>query len=192
MALITPLNPLSPTSSPSLPPSLTLGLTPPFLPPRPCAQEIFEKVGSIKSAVVNYAQNGVSLGTATVTFRRSADADKAAAEYDRAEVDGKPMYIKLIGQLQSTPHVVKKTQPAPPAPTPMAIPPNLTPTLPPGFVAASPTMPGFNPAMFNPLAFNPFASVQFGGAGGGGGGGGGRGYTSTTFPRGEVRCEGMG
>ena len=71
-------------------------------------------MGSIKSAVVNYSQNGVSMGTATVTFRRSADADRAVREYDKAEVDGKPMSIKLIGQLSTVPVVVKKRKPQPP------------------------------------------------------------------------------
>ena len=141
---------------------------------------MFEKVGSIKAAVVNYAQNGVSLGTAAVTFRRSADAEKAATEYDRAEVDGKPMYIKLIGQVQATPHVVKKAKPTPtPSAAPIA--------LPPGFIAATPAP--FTPGMFNPLAFAPFAA-----AGAGGGvpftgmstitGMSTKGFTSMTFPRG--------
>jgi hypothetical protein len=130
-------------------------------------------VGSIKSAVVNYSQNGVSMGTATVTFRRSADADRAVRDYDGAEVDGKPMVIKLIGQLSTVPVVVKKRkpQPQPQQPLPVAVQPQQQFGLGVGAgfglpAAVAPAGVG-GAAAFNPfaagLAFGSFPPQQFAG-----------------------------
>jgi len=66
-------------------------------------KEIFSQIGTVKSAVVNYAQTGRSLGTAEVTFGTQQEAEKAAEEYDGAEVDGRPMYLKLTSTIVSTP-----------------------------------------------------------------------------------------
>jgi len=59
-------------------------------------KEIFGTMGTITRAVVHYERNGRSQGTAEVTFARSQDAEQAVKEYDAAEVDGRPMYLKMI------------------------------------------------------------------------------------------------
>jgi len=59
-------------------------------------REIFSRVGKLKSAVVQYNAKGKSRGIATVTFVNKANADKAARDYDQAEVDGRPMYVKIV------------------------------------------------------------------------------------------------
>jgi len=71
-------------------------------------KEIFAQVGQIQKAVVHYDQNGKSLGTAEVTFNSTASATKAVKEFDGAEVDGKPMYIKVVGSVIAAPRVIKK------------------------------------------------------------------------------------
>jgi len=71
-------------------------------------KEIFAQVGNVTKAVVHYDQNAKSLGTAEVTFATTAAAAKAVKEYDGAEVDGKPMYVKLVGAVVSIPRVIKK------------------------------------------------------------------------------------
>lgn len=114
-------------------------------------------MGEIRSAIVNYTQAGQSLGTATVTFKHSADAEKAVTDYDQAEVDGKPMYIKLIGTVSQAPVVVKKKKPTvTQAPShangAAAMPPS--PAFDPSILAAAP--PAFNPLAFAG-AFNPAA-----------------------------------
>ena len=52
-------------------------------------------------AVIPYTfdERGRSLGTATITFTRSEIADAAVAEFDGAEIDGKAMAVKLVGQV---------------------------------------------------------------------------------------------
>jgi len=59
-------------------------------------KEIFGTMGTIIRAVVHYDRAGRSQGTAEVTFGRSQDAEQAVKEYDAAEVDGRPMYLKMI------------------------------------------------------------------------------------------------
>jgi len=59
-------------------------------------REIFGTVGSINRAVVHYDRSGRSQGSAEVTFVRYQDAEQAVKEYDAAEVDGRPMYLKMI------------------------------------------------------------------------------------------------
>merc|ERR1712025_822951 len=59
-------------------------------------REIFSRVGKLKSAVVQYNAKGKSRGIATVTFANRSSADKAARDYDQAEVDGRPMYVKIV------------------------------------------------------------------------------------------------
>jgi len=60
-------------------------------------REIFQKIGKVLQSRINYDNQGNSLGTAEVSFAQRADAQKAVEEYDGAEVDGKPMYLKLVG-----------------------------------------------------------------------------------------------
>jgi len=60
-------------------------------------REIFQQVGRVSKTAVNYDSNGRSRGTAEVTFANRQAAIKAVKEYDRAEVDGRPMFLTLIG-----------------------------------------------------------------------------------------------
>jgi len=60
-------------------------------------REIFQQVGRVMNAVVNYDSSGRSRGTAEVTFANAQIAAKAVQEYDRAEVDGRPMFLTLMG-----------------------------------------------------------------------------------------------
>lgn len=85
-------------------------------------REIFERIGAVKSCVVNFNSAGKSTGTATVTFHKKNDAEKAVEDYDEAEVDGRPMKLKLIGSVVSAPVVVKKTKPAAPVIVQQALP----------------------------------------------------------------------
>ena len=124
------------------------------------------------------------MGTATVTFRRHADADKAVSEYDGAEIDGKAMSCKLIGSVSSGPVVVKKKK-SQQAPQQQLQQNAGAPQLPPGFVAVNPLLaapfsfpataaagfplqPNFNASVFNqtgfPSAFNQFNNQRGGGA----------------------------
>lgn len=101
---------------------------------------------------MNYNQAGQSLGTATVQFKQSADADRAIIDYDQAEVDGKPMYIKLVGTVSQAPVVVKKKKVEKAngkneQATKQAVKPIV------------PTMP-FNAALMNPLAFGATFPMQ--------------------------------
>jgi len=73
--------------------------------------EIFQRIGAVRSCSVNYSREGRSLGTATVVFAQKAHAEQAVAEYDEAEVDGRPMKLKLIGNVVTAPVVVKKQKP---------------------------------------------------------------------------------
>jgi len=60
-------------------------------------REIFQQVGRVSKTAVNYDSNGRSRGTAEVTFANHQAALKAVKEYDRAEVDGRPMFLTLVG-----------------------------------------------------------------------------------------------
>merc|ERR1712228_47927 len=46
-------------------------------------------------AMLNFDGSGRSRGTGEIIFATKAIAQKAVEEYDRAEVDGRPMYLKL-------------------------------------------------------------------------------------------------
>jgi len=60
-------------------------------------KEIFQKIGKVVKASLNFDANGRSRGTGEVIFANKNQAQKAVDEYDRAEVDGRPMYLKLVG-----------------------------------------------------------------------------------------------
>jgi len=60
-------------------------------------REIFQQVGRVIGAAVNYDRHGRSRGTAEITFANRRDALRAVQEYDRAEVDGRPMYLSVSG-----------------------------------------------------------------------------------------------
>ena len=59
-------------------------------------QEIFQELGSLKSISIKTDSNGRSQGVAEVTFPTRTAATQAVSEYDGAEVDGKPMYLRLM------------------------------------------------------------------------------------------------
>ena len=83
---------------------------------------IFSPLGPIRHCAVHYSQDGRSLGTASVTYRRAEDAERAADEFDGAEVDGREMRIKLVGQVVTQPLVLHGGAAAPPAFNPLLMP----------------------------------------------------------------------
>jgi len=76
---------------------------------------IFEKFG-VSKVNLFYDSNGRSQGSAEVTFQSASGATQAVKEYDGAEVDGKPMHLKVIGELiESAPRSIVKKPRGPPA-----------------------------------------------------------------------------
>merc|ERR1719498_1939724 len=73
--------------------------------------DIFANVGRVKSAIMYHDRSGRSHGTAEVTFYNKRDAMKAVEEYEGAEVDGRPMYIKVVANKAPTVVVPPKPQP---------------------------------------------------------------------------------
>lgn len=84
-------------------------------------REIFSGMNvPIIKTVIFYTRMGKSLGTGEVTFERVEDAQQAVDEYDSAEVDGRPMYLKSVGgapkktqvrREQSSPEPFRRRQP---------------------------------------------------------------------------------
>jgi len=60
-------------------------------------KEIFQKIGRVVKTMLNFDSNGRSRGTGEIVFASRNLAIKAVEEYNRAEVDGRPMYLKLLG-----------------------------------------------------------------------------------------------
>jgi len=60
-------------------------------------KDLFEAVGDIKRANVNFDKSGRSLGTATVVFSRRGDALAALKKYNNVPLDESPMKITLVG-----------------------------------------------------------------------------------------------
>jgi THO complex subunit 4 len=71
--------------------------------------EIFQNVGPVQKAVIHYNRDGASLGTAEVWFQNKNDALRAVDEYDAAQIDGRPMGVKIIAN--KTPTVVQRAPP---------------------------------------------------------------------------------
>ena len=65
--------------------------------------DIFTPLGRVAECVVHYDAGGGSLGTASVRFGRPEEAERAVEEFDGAEVDGREMRVKLVGQVVSRP-----------------------------------------------------------------------------------------
>jgi RNA recognition motif-containing protein len=74
--------------------------------------EIFQNVGPVTKAVIHYNSDGSSQGTGEVQFANKTDALRAAEEYDAAQVDGRPMYVKVIAN--KVPVVQQRVQPVVP------------------------------------------------------------------------------
>lgn len=60
-------------------------------------QELFEDIGAIRSAHVNFDESGRSLGTGEVVYERRADAVTAQQKYNGINLDGRPMNITIVG-----------------------------------------------------------------------------------------------
>merc|ERR1711971_88539 len=65
-------------------------------------KEIFSNVGKVKAAVLHYNAKGKSRGTGMVYFFNKSSMHKACNEYNQAEVDGKPMYVKAVTVLAAS------------------------------------------------------------------------------------------
>jgi THO complex subunit 4 len=60
-------------------------------------KDLFEELGDVKRATVNFDKSGRSLGTATVVFSRRGDAVAAVKKYNGVPLDDSPMKITLVG-----------------------------------------------------------------------------------------------
>merc|ERR1719150_1155160 len=67
------------------------------------SKKIFAKSGKVNKISLNYDENGKSRGTAVVTFSDRAAALKAVDEYDRAQVDGRTMFLKVLAKVAHSP-----------------------------------------------------------------------------------------
>eukprot|EP00982_Pelagococcus_subviridis_P001143 9166-Pelagococcus_subviridis.AAC.3 len=59
--------------------------------------ELFQQVGAVKKAGLNFDENGRSKGTAEIIFASPASAQKAIQTYNGVKLDGRPLKIELIG-----------------------------------------------------------------------------------------------
>lgn len=64
---------------------------------------VFGKIGSIRSVQINYTAQGQCIGTAEVQFANPGSAQHAVSVLDQAEVDGRIMYVQLVGNLGFAP-----------------------------------------------------------------------------------------
>ena len=58
-------------------------------------RELFESIGPVSKATIDYDRAGRSNGTATVFFKRHEDAYSARERFQNVPLDGKPMQIEL-------------------------------------------------------------------------------------------------
>ncbi|KAI8910896.1 hypothetical protein EDD86DRAFT_189236, partial [Gorgonomyces haynaldii] len=65
-------------------------------------KELFSKIGPVKSAQLNFNEQGKSKGVATVLYQNPGDAAKAYQEYNTRTFDNKPMRIELIVNPESS------------------------------------------------------------------------------------------
>jgi len=81
--------------------------------------EIFARIGNIVRANVNYKSNGSSLGTGEVQFNSGELAELAVKELDGAQVDSKPMAVKLVATISRPRSVIPRPQSFQPPPQPV-------------------------------------------------------------------------
>lgn len=62
---------------------------------------------SVQQIQMNYNQQGVGNGTAEVTFRSAADAERAAADLDHALIDGLEMRVQVVSRVVVVKNVVR-------------------------------------------------------------------------------------
>merc|ERR1712130_179287 len=59
-------------------------------------KDIFSRVGKVTKAVVYYNPQGQSRGQGVVIFKNRSSVIKAVEDYDKAEVDGRPMSVDAL------------------------------------------------------------------------------------------------
>jgi THO complex subunit 4 len=65
-------------------------------------------VGRPKKILLQYGQNGKSLGSATVIFNKADQANKASTALQGVKIDGRPIRVEV---LVSAANVVTRSQP---------------------------------------------------------------------------------
>ncbi|KAJ3153787.1 hypothetical protein HDU86_005120 [Geranomyces michiganensis] len=65
--------------------------------------ELFNNIGPVKSATLNYTASGHSKGVANVVFVKPGHAHAAIREYHNRHLDGKPMRIELLVKADAAP-----------------------------------------------------------------------------------------
>jgi len=78
-------------------------------------KELFSQtVGALRDLTLHCDAGGLSRGSATVTFQRKGDADKAYNQYNNRLIDGKrPMKIEIVVDPSKPPPLASRVAPAP-------------------------------------------------------------------------------
>ncbi|KAJ3026173.1 UNVERIFIED_CONTAM: hypothetical protein HDU68_006090 [Siphonaria sp. JEL0065] len=74
--------------------------------------ELFSTIGPVKSAVLNFDQNGRSKGTGTVTYKQNQHTQDAIKEFNGRQFDGRPMRIELLVSASSLATLAARAAPA--------------------------------------------------------------------------------
>ncbi|KAJ1648194.1 RNA-binding RNA annealing protein [Dispira simplex] len=64
--------------------------------------ELFSQIGPVRKVTVNCNEEGRSLGTATVSFKRASDPARAVSTYNQVTLDGRPMSIGIVQSASAT------------------------------------------------------------------------------------------
>jgi len=76
-------------------------------------KDIFSRVGKVTKATIYYNAEGKSRGQGVVIFKNRASVISAVRDYDKAEVDGRPMSVDALSivpiTLKQQPPAAKKT-----------------------------------------------------------------------------------